>query len=263
VKIPLQLAGAVAVALLLFSILPIEQSSVKLSSKPEQEKTDAAYPDREAKGMIVQAERPKAPVQQAAPAAAAKDESAEKPAARSKAPAEKPSPGGLAGESGAGKPATRSEALLQKAEIPEPVKDKEAREMTLSLKKQVRAKAASTEPSAAQAPASPAVSEMQRRTLAERAPAPEDKKQEAIEQESESVLFVTKAVEAARGKVLSVDHNPQTGRPEFVQAQVPARELPILYEKLRELGELQVSPETGNEKDSDLVPIKIGIIDQR
>lgn len=260
VKIPLQLAGAAVAALIIFSILPLEQSSLKMSSKTEQEKTDAAYPDREAKGRIAPAERPEAPVQQAAPAAAAKDESAGRPSARSKAPAEKPSPGGLPGESGAGKPATRSEALPHKAEIPEPVKDKEAREMTLNLKKQLRHKAASTEPSAAQAPASPAVSEMQRRTLAERAPAPEDKRQAAIEHESESVLFVTKAVEAARGKVLSVDHNLQTGRPESVQAQVPAGELPILYEKLRELGELQVSPEAGNEKDADLLPVKIRLI---
>jgi anti-sigma factor RsiW len=263
VKIPLQLAGAAVAALIIFSILPLEQSSLKMPSKVEQEKTDAAYPAREAKGMIAPAERPEAPVQQAAPTAAAKDEAAGKPAARYKAPVEKPSPGGLAGERDKGKPAARSEALLQQAEIPEPVKDSEPREVTLNLKKQVRAKTASSEPSAAQAPASPAVSEMQKHTPAARAPAPEDKKEEATEKEPESVLSVTKAIEAAKGKVLSVDHNPQTGRPEFVQAQIPAGELPIFYEKLRELGVLQVPAQMGAEKDSDLVPIKIRLIDQR
>jgi hypothetical protein len=212
--------------------------------------------------MIAPAQRPEAPVQKAAPAAA-KDEAAGKPAAKSEAPEEKPSLSGLAGERSTGKLAARSEALVQKAAIPEPVKDKQAREVTLSLKKQVRTKAAGTEPSAAQAPASPAVSEMQKHTLAARAPAPEDKKEEAAGKEPESVLSVTKAVEAAKGKVLSVDHNPQTGRPEFVQAQMPAGELPALYEKLRELGDLQVPPQMDAEKDSDLVPIKIRLIDQR
>jgi anti-sigma factor RsiW len=263
VKIPLQLAGAAVAALIIFSILPLEQSSLKMSSKGEQEKADAAYPAREAKGMIAPTQRSEAPVQQAAPPAAAKDESAGKPAAKSEAPEEKPALSGLAGERSTGKLAARSEALVQKAAIPEPVKDKEAREVTLNLKKQVRAKAASTEPSAAEAPASPAVSEMQRRTLAARAPAPEDKKEEATGKEPESVRSVTKAVEDAKGKVLSVDHNPQTGRPEFVQAQMPAGALPALYEKLRELGELQVPPQMGAEKDSDLVLIKIRLIDQQ
>jgi anti-sigma factor RsiW len=206
VKIPLQLAGAAVMALIIFSILPLQQPSLKLHSKPEQEKKaeDPSYDVDESKGI---------------------------------------------------KPTARPEALVRKAAAPEPAKV--TREVALNLKRQMRAKAATAEPSAAQAPASPAALEMQRQKLAAGAPAQEDKKEEALEKEPEPLLSVTKAIEAAKGKVLSIDHNPQTGRPESVYAEIPAGEIPLLYEKLRELGSLQVSPQTGTEEDSDLVPMKI------
>lgn len=206
VKIPLQLAGAAVIALILFSILPLQQSSLKLHSKPEQEKKaeDTAYYADESRG------------------------------------------------------AGRAAAPVQKAVTPEPAKV--TREVALNLKRQVRTKAATAEPSAAQSPASPAVQEMQRQKLAARAPAKEDKKEEALEKESESVLSINKAIEAAKGKALSVEYHRQTGRPEFVHAEIPAGELPIFYAKLRELGDLQVSPETGTEKDTDLVHVKIRLI---
>ena len=208
VKIPLQLAGAAVIALILFSILPLQQSSLKLHSKPEQEKKaeDTAYYADESRG------------------------------------------------------AGRAAAPVQKAVTPEPAKV--TREVALNLKRQVRTKAATAEPSAAQSPASPAVQEMQRQKLAARAPAKEDKKEEALEKESESVLSITKAIEAAKGKALSVEYHRQTGRPEFVHAEIPAGQLPIFYAKLRELGDLQVFPETGTEKDSDTVQIKIRIVGQ-
>ena len=206
VKIPLQLAGAAVIALILFSILPLQQSSLKLHSKPEQEKKaeDTAYYADESRG------------------------------------------------------AGRAAAPVQKAVTAEPAKV--TREVALNLKRQVRTKAAPAEPSEAQAPASPAVQEMQRQKLAARAPAKEDKKEEALEKESESVLSITKAIEAAKGKALSVEYHRQTGRPEFVHAEIPAGQLPIFYAKLRELGDLQVSPETGTEKDSDTVQITIRIV---
>lgn len=260
VKIPLQLAGAAVVALIIFSILPMQQSSLNLSTKPEHEKKDAAYYTDEAKGMTAPAERSEAPVQQAAPSAVAKDEVTGKPAAKSRALVEKASPGGLAGERATGKPAASSEPLVRKAATPAPVKDKKTREVTLNLKKQVLPKAPSAERSASPAPASPAVQEMQKHKLAAGVSAQEDKKEEALEQKTDAVLAITNAIEAAKGKVLSVDHNQQTGQPESVNAEMPAGEIPRLYEKLKELGELQVSPETGTEKDSGLVPIKIRLI---
>ena len=228
VKIPLQLAGAAVTALIIFSILPLQQSSLKLSTKPEQEKKEAAYYTDEAKGMIQPAERPQATVPRAAPAAPEKD-------------------------TAPGKPAVRSEALVQKTPIPEPAR--ETREVALHLKRQVHAKAASAERDAAQAPASAAVQEMQKHKLAAGAPVQEDKK------ERDPVLSITQAVGAAKGRVLSVDSSPQTGRPESVNAEMPAGELPVLYEKLRELGDLEVSPPTGAETDSDLVPVKIRLIE--
>jgi hypothetical protein len=48
-----------------------------------------------------------------------------------------------------------------------------------------------------------------------------------------------------------------------LHAEIPAGQLPIFYAKLRELGDLQVSPETGTEKDSDTVQITIRIVGQQ
>jgi len=158
------------------------------------------------------------------------------------------------------KAAGRSEALVQKAATHGQAKDKETRDVALKLKKQVLAKAAAPEPSAAPAPASPAVLEMQRQKLATRAPTQEDKKEDALEKEPESFFSITKAIEAAKGKLLSIDYNQQTGRPESIQAEVPAGQISFLYEKLKELGDLQVPPETRTEKDSDLVHVRIRLL---
>lgn len=205
VKIPLQLAGAAVTALIIFSILPLQQSSLKLSPKLEQEKKETAHHADEAKDMI--------------------------------------------------RPVERFGALEQKPAAPETAK--ETREVTLNLKRQIRAKAATAERDAAQAPA---VQEVQRSRLAAGAPDQKDKKEEALKKEPGSVLSITKAAEAAKGKVLSVEYNMQSGQPEFVDAQVPAGNISLLYEKLKELGELQIPPETGTVRDSDLVHIKIRIV---
>jgi hypothetical protein len=235
VKIPLQLAGAAVMAIIIFSILPLQQPSLKLPSKPEQ-------------------------VKKAEDAANYADESKEgKSAARPEALVQKAAPGGVSKDKDSGKSAVRSESLVQRATTREPVKDKEIRELTLNLKQHVLAKA-SPEPPGAPVPASPAAAGMQRQKLATRAPAQEDKKEDALEKEPDPVFSITKAIEAAKGKVLSVDYNPQTGLPESIHAEMPDGEISRLYEKLRELGELQVSPGTGAGKDSDLVPIKIRLI---
>ena len=210
VKIPLQLAGAAVMALLIFSILPLQQPSIKRPSKPalEMKAEEKAYEADESKGM---------------------------------------------------RQAGRSEALVQKPATDRPARDGAIREVALNLKKQALAKAA-PEPSAAPAPAQPAALDAQRKKMAAGARLQEDKKEDALKKEPEPVPSVTKAIEAAGGTILSVEHNPQTGRPEFVHAEMAAGRLPVLYEKLRELGDLQVSPETGTEKDSGLVHIKIKLI---
>ena len=234
VKIPLQLAGAAVMAIIIFSILPLQQPSLKLPSIPQQVKKteDAARsPDETKEGIS---------------------------GARSEPLAQQAAPGGVAKDKDSGQSALRSETLVQKAATPEQAK--ETREVALNLKLQVRAKAVAPQPSAAPVPASPALQEMQRQKLAARATAREDKREEVSEKEPESVLSITNAIETAKGKVLSVDYNRQTGLPESIHAETPAEQLPILYEKLRELGELQVSPETGTQKDSGLVQVKIRLI---
>lgn len=208
VKIPLQLAGAAVLALLIFSILPLQQSSLKLSSKPVQENKDAAYVTDEAKGML--------------------------------------------------KPAQSPEALTQETTAPGAAK--QTMEVTLHLKKQIHAKAGTAELSSAQVPAQPALSEKHKRKLAARAPLQEDKNEEAVETRPEAVSSITAAIEAAQGKVLSIDHDQQTGRPESIHAEMPAEEVPLFYEKLKELGDLQLSPETGTQKGSGLVHVKIKLI---
>ena len=96
--------------------------------------------------------------------------------------------------------------------------------------------------------------------MAERATPQEDKREEVPEKKPESLLSIAKVIEAVKGKILSVDYSRQTGQPESIHAETPAEQLPILYEKLRELGDLQVSPETGTQKDSGFVHVRIRII---
>jgi len=210
VKIPLQLAGAAVMALIIFSILPFQQPSLKPPSKSALEKKaeDKAYDANEGKGMIRDG---------------------------------------------------RSRALVQKAATDKPAGDTAIREAALNLKKQGLAKAPS-EPSAPPAPAQPAALDRQKKKMAVRAPLQENEKEDALGKEPEPVLSVTKAVEAASGKVLTVDYNPQTGRPEFVHAEIPAIQLSSFYETLRELGDLHISPETGSKKDSGLIHVKIKLI---
>jgi len=213
VKIPLQLAGAAAVALLVFSILPTQEPSFKWypKSEPGKKAEDKAYDVDESKET---------------------------------------------------KLAGRSDALVQKAATRAPAKDRETREVALQLKKQVHAKGI-IEPSAAPAPAQPAVSEMHKKKLAAGARLQEEKTEDQGENEYDSVRSITTAIETARGKVLTVDYNQQTGRPESIDAELPAERISLLYEKLKELGDLQVSPETPTEKDSELVHVKIRLIDSR
>ena len=239
VKIPLQLAGAAVMAFIIFSILPLQQPSVRQYSKSEQETKAGgrAYYMDESKGT--------------------------KPAGRSDALVKSAAPREIAEEKDAGKPTASSEPLVRKAATPAPVKDKKTWEVTLNLKKHVLPKAATAQPSAAQAPASPSVHDVQGQKLAAGTPVQEDKKEEDVKKELDPVLSITKAVEAAKGKVLSVDHHPQSGRPESIIAELPAGEISRFYEKLRELGELQVSPETGAEKDSGVVSIRIRLIGLR
>jgi hypothetical protein len=210
VKIPLQLAGAAAIAFLIFSILPVQRASLPLHSESEPEKGagERAYDVDESKKI---------------------------------------------------KSAGRSEAPVQKAATHEPSRDREIREVALNLKKQVRDKAIPA-PSTAPAPAPPAVPEMQRQKFATKPPLEEDEKEAQPEKEPEPVLSIIKAIETAQGKLLSIDYNQQTGRPEFICAEIPAGQISFLYEKLKELGELQVSPEIRTEKDSALVRVKIRLL---
>ncbi len=48
--------------------------------------------------------------------------------------------------------------------------------------------------------------------------------------------------------------------PESIQAEVPAGQISLLYEKLKELGDLQVSPETRTEKDTEPVHVRIRLL---
>jgi hypothetical protein len=210
VKIPLQLAGAAAMAFLIFSILPVQRAPLPLQPKSEPEKRagEKAYHLDESRKM---------------------------------------------------EPAGRSEALVQKAATLEPAKGREIREVALTLKKQVRAKATPA-PSAAPAPAPPAVLEMHRQKLATKTPLEDDKKEAQAEKEPEPVPSITKAIETAQGKLHSIDYNQKTGQPEFIYAEIPAGQISFLYEKLKELGDLQVSPETRTQKDSDLLHVKIRVL---
>jgi len=74
---------------------------------------------------------------------------------------------------------------------------------------------------------------MQRQKLAARAPAKEDKKEEALEKESESVLSINKAIRSRQGQSPFRRISPADRPARVRHAEIPAGQLPIFYAKLR------------------------------
>ena len=73
----------------------------------------------------------------------------------------------------------------------------------------------------------------------------------------EIVTKVTHYITLAQGKLIAVERDGQTQRPQWIIAEIPAKNYKFLSDKLERLGNIEISPKTPPEKDQDVVRVRI------
>jgi len=223
VKIPLEFAGAVAVAILVFSVLHIQKEPLRLAGAPEGLKQEKAGEQvAKEKG---QAEAPLRVMEESVYKERAVD--SHKPQlAYKEATAERP-------------PAERQAielALVMKKEIPpEPLAPEEAMEAAPAPKKKMRRSLASPQ-------AGPSV------------------KPEWSEELDESLAKLKKLIEVVGGEVVSVEYNEETHTLESIWAEIPIKQMDTFYIKLKTLGDLQAPPKAVAGEQHEVLPVCIRLL---
>ena len=71
---------------------------------------------------------------------------------------------------------------------------------------------------------------------------------------------VRKAVAASQGRILSEENEKEAGQPAFILAEVPSDKLPVLFENLRQLGEVRLPQSLPADEAHGPVKIRIHIL---
>lgn len=251
VKIPLEFAGAVAVAILVFAVLHTQKEELRLKEAPV--------------GLVKQ-ERPSEQV-------AAEQRQAEAPGRLMEERAYKERGVDAFGEGMKEEPysklrlARRSEEeKMAKEDAPETLKQavkdqapppkREAIELALVMKKESPPE--SLAPGAAME-AAPAPKKKTRRslTLPQAATSAKPDRDEEID---DSLSGLKRLIELVGGEVVSVEYDEQTNAPLSIGAQIPAQQIHTFYNKLKELGDLQTPPETFAGKGHEVLPVLIRLL---
>ncbi len=243
VKIPLEFAGAVAVAILVFSILHTQKDQLRLAEPPlglkqegvsgrvEMEKRQAKAPSRVMEEKIF------------------KERGVGSFGEGAKQEAYKPQPARRAGEESMAKEdATGTLAKARKdkgyehplADISKaPPAERETIELALVMRKEIGPKASA--PRAAME-AAPAPKKKIDRSLAlpQSAPPAKPERDEAVD---DSLLKLTRVIELVGGEVVSVQYDEETHTAESIWAEIPATQIDTFYNKVKELGDLLTPPE--------------------
>ncbi len=260
VKIPLEFAGAVAVAILVFSILHTQKDQLRLAEPPVGLKQEGASEQvtREKR----QAKAPARVMEERVLKGRAVDsfgegakEEAYKPRLAPRAEEER-----MAKEDTAD---TLAKALKDRgyerplADIPQaPRAERQAIELALVMKKEMGPKALA--PGSAME-AAPAPKKKIDRSLALPQAAP-SAKPERDEEAEDSLLKLTRLIELLGGEVVSVQYDKETNTPEFVRAEIPARQMDTFYNKLKELGDLLTPHKTVTAKEEEVLPVRIRLL---
>ncbi|MGD9034470.1 MAG: zf-HC2 domain-containing protein [Desulfobacteraceae bacterium] len=260
VKIPLEFAGAVAVAILVFAVLHTQKDQLRLGQAPEglrQERASEQVATRQR-----QAEAPFRVMEKKAyrertvdsSGDLAKDE-AYKPQLARKAEEER-----MAKEDAVERLSKVLRDLDQEqggARIQEaPPPEREAIELALVMKKEIRPE--SLAPGSAME-ADPAPKRKMRRSLALPQAAP-SAKPERDEEVDDALSELTKRIELVGGEVVSVDYDEWTKALASIRAQIPASQIHTFYNKLKELGDLQTPPEAVTGKEHEVLPVSIRLL---
>jgi hypothetical protein len=227
VKIPLEFAGAVAVAILVLVFLHTQKEELGLKQAPvglvkqegpseqvamekQQAKAPWSLEGKASKGRVVDSSRE-----------LAKDEAYERQLARK------------GGEE-------RRKVI----------------ELTLVMNKEIPPE--SLEPGAAME-AAPTPPKKMRRSLAlqETAPPARPKTDEELD---DSLSRLKKLIELLGGEVVSVEYDEQTKRLASIGAQIPAHQIHTFYNKLKELGDLRTPPEAVTGKGNEVLSVSIRLL---
>ncbi len=260
VKVPLEFAGAVAVAILVFSILHTQKDQLRLAEPPgglKQEgvgeqvamkKRQAKTPAKDMEERVFE-ERPADSFREGA-----KEEGYKPPLARragQESMAKEDAAGNLAKtlkDQGYERPLTD----ISQA----PRAERQVIELALVMKKEIGPKASA--PGAAMEVA-PATKKKIDRSLALPQAAP-SAKPERDEKVDDSLLKLTRLIELVGGEVVSLQYDEDTHTPESIWAEIPAKQIDTFYNKLKELGDLLTPSEAFAGKGEAVLPVHIRLL---
>lgn len=232
IKIPLELAGAVALVVLVFSILHLQQAQFKMPGRPEalkQEEATVRGDTRarpEAEGLVRPGEKDVVQLGTA-------DSLGEGEERKTYAP-QRAYRAATAEESEEGRPIEMVLVMRRRprADVPAPGATMEA----LRLKEREK-----------------------RKTLAMKKARPSTvpEKEERI---ASAVSELRSIVELFGGKVISVEYEREFGTPQVVYAEIPSARAISFYEKLKALGDLEALPKARAGKEKDVLRVRIRIL---
>jgi hypothetical protein len=246
VKIPLEFAGAVAVALLVFAVLHTQKDQMKLAQAPEGLKQEMA--SEQVAEEQRQAEAPGRPMKERAQK---EDVEAFGVGVKEEPYTERRLARGPEEEKMAKQYAADTLKPAVKDQAPPP--EREPIELALVMQKEVRPE--SLAPGAAME-AAPAPKKKMRRSLAVPQVAP-SAKPDRDEAQDDSLSKLKRLIELVGGEVVSVEYGAQTNQPTSIEAQIPAQQIHTFYSKLKELGDLRTPPEAVTEKGDAVLPVSI------
>ena len=213
VKIPLEFAGAAVMAILVFSILYVQQDQHRAAQAP----------------MGLKQERV-----------------AEKGALDSL-------------ETGVKDEAQRPQLLYETATADQPPEKKEQIELALVTK---RAQPPGTYAPGAAMEATPAPKEKMKRSLAVREAVP-TAQPERDERDNGLLPKLTRVVELVGGKVVYIEYEKASNRPESIHVEIPAGRFNALYNQLKELGDLQSAPKGLTWEEREVLLVRIRLLSSR
>jgi hypothetical protein len=248
VKIPLQFAGAAVVAVLLFLVVRVQHPAYILRPAPPSQMSKQEKALQESIPL-----KPKESQKSSAPGKVQKS-AAELQAGKREAVDEAMSQHRVLGDKGVeykvekAEPAPRMEQAIVQPESRKPL------ELSLRLHADLKSKTYTSG-----LPGEPRAPENQKgRTLAAKPATADLEKQQ---DKDRSLIIIEEAIRSFDGKILSVESSKDMEHPQFVVAEIPAKSLNALLEKLGELGELQGLAQVPSERQAEgAVPLRIKVL---
>lgn len=254
VKIPLQLAGALAVAVLVFSILLVQQSEywfpayrLKSAARVSTEQAREVAPEGETESRPSKTDSAQAPLMAVKPGPD-DEQAAETPAplaARRTAPAAMK----MKDAELQSLPETKAALRTGSAAGKELEEDKASMDLVLRMWKKKGEMAFSSAVTGPMLEAQPAAEARAAKSMALK----------TREGEGADPAFrqVKHLIEDAQGKVLSADYDKDTGELESVHAEIPASQYSTLYDGLSTLGDVQAPAKALPKEDRAPVELRI------